>query len=84
MSAAPLIEITRGAFVESLHRGHIAAIDPAGKVVAQIGNIETITHYRSAAKPFQAIPLVSTGAANYFKFTTQELAVINGSHSGEP
>ena len=83
MNAAPLIEVTRGAFVESRHRGHIAAVDPAGKIVAQLGDIETITHYRSAAKPFQAIPLVSTGGANYFGFTTQQLAVINGSHSGE-
>ncbi len=84
MSAATLIEVTRGAFVESRHRGHLAAVDPAGNIVAQLGDIETITHYRSAAKPFQAIPLVSTGAANYFGLTAQQLAVINGSHSGEP
>ncbi len=83
MNAAPLIEVTRGAFVESRHRGHLAVIDPSGVVVAQLGDIETATHYRSAAKPFQAIPLVTSGAANYFGFTAQQLAVINGSHSGE-
>jgi L-asparaginase II len=83
MNAAPLIEITRGAFVESLHHGHLAAVDPAGHVIAQLGEIETTTHYRSAAKPFQAIPLITSGAADYFQFTAQQLAVINGSHSGE-
>ena len=83
MNPAPLIEVTRGAFVESRHGGHLAVVDPSGNVIAQLGDITTITHYRSAAKPFQAIPLVSTGAANYFGFTAQQLAVINGSHSGE-
>ena len=84
MNAATLIEVTRGAFVESRHRGHIVAVEPSGNVIAQLGNLKTVAPYRSAAKPFQAIPLVSTGAANYFGFTAQELAVINGSHSGEP
>ena len=83
MNAATLIEVTRGAFVESRHRGHIAVVDPSGKVIAQLGDITTLTHFRSAAKPFQAMPLVSTGAAQCFGFTPQELAVINGSHSGE-
>ncbi len=81
---APLIEVARGHEVESRHRGFIAAIDPAGSVIAQLGDIETRTHFRSAAKPFQALPIVTTGAADHFQFTAQELAVINGSHSGEP
>jgi L-asparaginase II len=83
MNAAPLIEVTRGAFVESRHVGHVAAVEPSGKIIAQLGDIETTTHYRSAAKPFQAVPLVTSGAADYFQFTPQQLAVINGSHSGE-
>jgi L-asparaginase II len=81
---ALLVEVTRGAFVESRHRGVIAVMTPEGKSVAQLGGIETTTHFRSAAKPFQALPLVTTGAADYFALTPQELAVINGSHSGEP
>ena len=83
MNAATLIEVTRGAFVESRHRGHIVAVDPSGHVVAQLGNLKTVAPYRSAAKPFQAIPLITSGAADYFGFTAQQLAVINGSHSGE-
>ena len=78
-----LVEVTRGHEVEARHRGHLAAIDPDGNVSAQLGEIETRTHFRSAAKPFQALPIVTTGAAEHFQFTMQELAVINGSHSGE-
>ena len=84
LEPALLVEVTRGAEVESRHRGHLAVVDPHGDVVAQLGDIATRTHFRSAAKPFQAIPIVATGAADHFQLTTQELAVINGSHSGEP
>jgi L-asparaginase II len=80
---APLIEVTRGREVESRHRGYIAVVDPAGNVIADFGSIGTRTHFRSAAKPFQALPIIATGAADHFQFTAQELAVINGSHSGE-
>lgn len=81
---APLIEVTRGGEIESRHRGFLAAVTPNGHLLAQVGDITTRTHFRSAAKPFQALPIVTTGAADYFQFTAQELAVINGSHSGEP
>lgn len=84
MSQPPvLIEITRGKMVESLHRGWIAVVEPGGEVLACQGEIETRTYYRSAAKPFQAIPLVTSGAAERYQLSTAELAVITGSHSGE-
>ena len=82
-ASAILVEVTRGAFVESRHRGHIAVLNPNGEIVGQIGDLKSTTHFRSAAKPFQALPLVLTGAADHFQLTAQELAVINGSHSGE-
>lgn len=82
-NSVPLVEVTRGAFVEARHRGFISAVEPTGKIVAQLGDCTTRTHFRSAAKPFQALPLIATGAADHFQLTTQELAVINGSHSGE-
>lgn len=79
----PLVEVTRGSMVESVHRGCIAVVDADSQILTSLGNIETQTWYRSAAKPFQTIPIVVSGAANHFKLTDQELAVINGSHSGE-
>ncbi len=81
--AEPLVEVTRGSMVESVHRGYIAAIDANGTIIASLGKMETMTWYRSAAKPFQTIPLVASGAADNYKLSQSELAVINGSHSGE-
>jgi L-asparaginase II len=78
-----VIEVIRGATVESRHRGSIIAVEPDGSVVAQVGNPELITSTRSAIKPFQAIPLITSGAADRFNITARELAVACGSHSGE-
>ncbi len=83
MSAPPLVEVTRGSMVESRHRGFIAVVDGAGGIVRSLGDIRTPAWFRSAAKPFQAIPIVASGAAAHYGFTQRELAVITGSHSGE-
>ena len=81
---APLVEVTRGQITESRHRGHVIAVDGDGQVIASIGAPEIVTYLRSSAKPLQAVPLISTGAADRFNFTPQEIAVACGSHSGEP
>jgi L-asparaginase II len=81
--AAPLVEVWRGPIVESRHRGHVAAVDSDGRLVAHLGEPETVTYLRSSAKPFQAVPLVTSGAADRFRLTETELAIACGSHSGE-
>lgn len=80
---APLVEVWRGPIVESRHRGHLAAVDGDGRLVAFLGEPETVTYLRSSGKPFQAVPLLTSGAAERFNFTEAELAVACGSHSGE-
>jgi len=80
---APLVEVTRGSITESRHRGHVVAVDGDGQIIARLGAPETVTYLRSSAKPLQAVPLITTGAADRFKFTPQEIAVACGSHSGE-
>lgn len=82
--AAPLVEVWRGSIIESLHRGHLVAVDAEGVTVASLGAPDTVTYIRSSGKPFQAIPLISSGAADRFGFTDQEIAIACGSHSGEP
>ena len=82
-NAAPLVEVRRGRVVESRHRGHVAALDGDGRLVAQIGEPDTVTYLRSSAKPFQAVPVLTSGAAERFGFDQTELAVACGSHSGE-
>jgi L-asparaginase II len=81
--AEPLVEIKRGSITESSHYGHIVAVDGDGQVVTQVGAPERITYLRSSAKPFQAIPLITTGAADRFHFSTQEVAIACGSHNGD-
>jgi L-asparaginase II len=81
--AVPLVEVVRGEVVESVHRGHAVAVDANGRVVAAFGAPRAVTFMRSAAKPFQALPLVVSGAADRFGFTPQELAVACGSHNAE-
>jgi L-asparaginase II len=80
----PLVEVTRGSLTESRHRGHIAVVDSAGEVRAFLGVPETVIYLRSSAKPFQALPLVVSGAADHFNLTPQEIAVACASHNGEP
>jgi len=80
---APLVEVRRGPLVESRHRGHVAAVDGDDRLIAALGEPETVTYLRSSAKPFQAVPLVTGGAADRFQLTEAELAIACGSHSGE-
>ena len=82
--AEPLVEVRRGGITESRHRGHIAAVEPDGNVVAALGAPHNVTFLRSSAKPFQALPLLVTGAAERFGFTDQEVALACASHNGEP
>jgi len=79
-----LVEVTRGGRVESEHRGAIAVVDATGKLTAQVGDVQLVSYLRSSAKPFQLLPLIESGAADRFGFTEAELAIIAGSHSGEP
>lgn len=81
--AEPLVEVKRGSITESRHRGHIVVVDAEGNIVASLGAPEYVTYLRSSAKPFQAIPLLTTGAAERFGFTDREVALACGSHNGE-
>ncbi len=79
-----LVEVLRGNEVESLHRGAACVIDTAGRVLHQWGDIEHAVCPRSAIKPFQAIPLLESGAADAAKLSVEELSLACASHGGEP
>ncbi|MGH9945770.1 MAG: asparaginase [Pyrinomonadaceae bacterium] len=83
MSAQILANVIRGETVESVHRGHLIAIDGDGSVHLSIGDPETVTFLRSSAKPFQALPCITSGAADKFGLTEDEIALACASHSGE-
>jgi L-asparaginase II len=82
--AAPLVKVKRGAITESRHRGHIAVVEPDENLIAYAGSPQNVTFLRSSAKPFQALPLLVSGAAERFGFTDQEVALACASHNGEP
>jgi L-asparaginase II len=80
---ASVVEVLRGPIVESRHPLHIAVMDAEGRLRAFAGDPEILTFFRSSAKPFQALPLVTDGAMDRFGLTLEELALCCGSHSGE-
>jgi L-asparaginase II len=79
----PLVAVTRGELVESVHRGRFAFCDPEGSLLEASGDPEAYIYPRSALKPFQALPLVLSGAADEFGLTDEELAVACASHNAE-
>jgi L-asparaginase II len=83
MSAEILAKVIRGNTVESIHRGHLLILDGDGNTVASAGNPKTVTFLRSSAKPFQAIPFITSGACDQFEYSEEELALACASHSGE-
>ena len=78
-----IVEVVRGAVVESVHRVSVAVARPDGRLFARSGEPDLVTFWRSAAKFFQAIPLVADGAAAAFGVTDEELALACASHNGE-
>jgi len=83
-SANPvLVEVVRGAIVESRHAGAVAVADAHGHLIVALGDVERPVFPRSAVKALQAIPLVESGAADAFGLGEEELAVACASHSGD-
>lgn len=81
--AVPVAKVFRGDTPESFHYGSAAIVDSNGILHYKVGDPYLITYMRSCAKPFQAISVVESGAARKFEFTSRELAIMAGSHSGE-
>lgn len=78
----PLVEVLRNGRVESVHLGHVAFIGAGGELIARAGEPRVLVYPRSAFKPFQALPLVESGAYARSGLGPEALALIAGSHSG--
>lgn len=80
-----LVQLVRGPLVEAIHRGTIAVVDASGELLASVGDPRRkVTYMRSAAKPFQSMPLVLSGAAARFDLAPSDLAIACASHNAEP
>ena len=84
MTNPVVVEVTRGAVVESAHRGAVAVYDADGGSVVEIGDTDRPVFPRSAVKAIQALPFVESGAADAYGFGEKELALACASHSGQP
>jgi L-asparaginase II len=76
--------VSRGAIVESLHRVHAAVVDGSGRLIAAARDSSLATHWRSCAKPFQVMPLLSSGGFDRIGWGDDQLALACASHGGEP
>jgi len=74
--------LMRGSNIESIHKIHAVVSDKKGRVLMCAGNPEYKSFIRSALKPFQAIPFVSSGAASKINNESKSIALACGSHSG--
>jgi L-asparaginase II/GNAT superfamily N-acetyltransferase len=79
----PLLAVTRGPAVESIHRGAVAVVGGRGELLGGVGDPGAAVYLRSTAKPFQALAVVESGAADTFSVTDEELAVMCASHAGK-
>lgn len=81
-SHLPLVEVTRGNLVESVHRGSCAILLPNGNPILTLGDMEDSFFLRSTAKPFQTLAFLERGGAKAYGLTQEEIAILCSSHSG--
>jgi L-asparaginase II len=74
-----LVEVMRGELTEARHRVHAVAVR-GGEVVVSAGDPMLVTHFRSAAKPLQALPVVRARP----DLGEQEIAIACASHLARP
>ena len=80
----PIATVVRSGRAESWILGAAAVATPAGRLVASAGDSELSTYIRSAAKPFQILPLLLGGGVERFGLEPADLALICASHGGRP
>ena len=81
---AILTEEYRGRVLDLIHEGYIAVVDETGKLLYHAGNPDAVVYYRSASKPFQALPVIARHLEEKYGFTEEESVILAGSHLGEP
>ncbi|WP_372619666.1 asparaginase [Falsiroseomonas sp.] len=79
-----LARVWRGPVVESIHHGVIAVADTGGTLRHAWGDAGWMPTPRSALKPFQAIALVESGAADALGLTDEHIAMACASHHAQP
>ncbi len=76
------VYLRRGSSVESIHQVHAVVSDTKGRVLMSAGNPTYSSFIRSAFKPFQVLPFLSSGASDTLSTGNKGLAIACGSHQG--
>lgn len=76
------VRVLRSEHEDAAHSASVAVVDERGIVIRSFGAARRKVVLRSAAKPFQALPLVTTGAADALGLGKAELALASASHNG--
>jgi L-asparaginase II len=79
-----LARVWRGPVVESVHSGVVVVADTGGTLRHAWGDPGWAAPPRSALKPFQAIALVESGAADALGLTDEHIALACASHHAQP
>jgi L-asparaginase II len=79
---SPLVEVTRGDIIESLHFGAFAVVNRQGELLASHGDPQMVTFPRSSEKPFQALPFLEIDGDRHYGLSAREIAILCASHSG--
>jgi L-asparaginase II len=78
----PLVEVTRGRIVESVHFGSLCIVQLDGRILFSLGDTDAQFFLRSSSKPFQALAFLERGGAEYYHLEAREIALMCASHSG--
>jgi L-asparaginase II len=76
-----LAEVVRSGFVESRHHGSVVVLDASGAMTASAGDVTGPIFPRSSNKPLQTVGMLRAGLQ---PAEPADLALISGSHNGEP
>ncbi len=78
-----LVRQVRNGVVESVHRGDVVEVDATGRMLRLLGDPDRVVNLRSTVKPFGLLALLRAGGQREFDLTSEELAIMASSHSGE-
>ncbi|MEV4635992.1 asparaginase [Actinoplanes sp. NPDC049548] len=76
-----LAEVVRSGFVECVHHGSVVVLEASGAVAASAGDVTGPVFPRSSNKPMQTVGMLRSGLR---VADPADLALISGSHFGEP
>lgn len=75
----PVIALTRGEAVESIHYGSLVILSATGEVTLSVGEPQAPVFSRSSLKPVQALAMLRAG----LKANPQQVTLACASHSGQ-